>query len=115
MIHNKVHRKKYFYIGVVKWYIVFIDNYVDKMLILFSGPSHHLNRSWLNICFFCVFILMNMYFKNYEWCKRCSMNLYICRTKLLYVINVYAILKNIFMLNLCDPRSATDQIFLFSI
>jgi hypothetical protein len=37
MIHNKVYRKK-IYMGVVKWYIVFIDNYVDKMLILFSGP-----------------------------------------------------------------------------
>jgi hypothetical protein len=31
--------KKYFYMGVVKWYIAFIDNYVDKMLILFLGPS----------------------------------------------------------------------------
>ena len=40
MIHIKVYRKKiYFYIGVVKWYFPFTDNYVNKMLILFSGPS----------------------------------------------------------------------------
>jgi hypothetical protein len=39
MIHNKVYRKKYFYMGVVKWYIAFINNYVDKILILFLGPS----------------------------------------------------------------------------
>jgi hypothetical protein len=39
MIYNKVYRKKYIYMGIVKWYIAFIDNYVDKMLILFSGLS----------------------------------------------------------------------------
>jgi hypothetical protein len=39
MIYNKVYRKKNIYMGIVKWYIAFIDNYVDKMLILFSGLS----------------------------------------------------------------------------
>jgi hypothetical protein len=39
MIHNKIYRKNiYIYMGIVKWYIAFIDNYIDKILILFLGP-----------------------------------------------------------------------------
>jgi hypothetical protein len=77
--------------GVVKWYIAFIDNYVDKILILFQHPrSSRIDPAWIYGTF-CVFILINMYFEINEWYKRGWMNLFICRTKLLYVINVNAI------------------------
>ena len=57
----------------------------------FQNPHNNgVNLVWM-INTLCMLMLINLYYGMNKWCKRCWMNYFACRTKVLHVIKMNAI------------------------